>query len=184
MRPVRRPLPAAVALSSFFCLSDYRSSSLSLPSFCRLTLFPRGHRSRAPPTALTHSFSNQLTLHINVPRGASRPEPQIWKGRLARPGRSGSIPSQLSQTCGFIFLLGQQKQTKKGVCEEKLKQPGVRVQRGCSPLMAELRIRWLANLIPVLQRLWVTHTKHKKRDGKESQSHTHTHTHTHTDGQT
>lgn len=56
-----------------------------------------------PPTALTHSFSNQLTLHINVPRGASCPEPQIWKGQLARPGRSGSIPSQLSQTRGFSF---------------------------------------------------------------------------------
>lgn len=56
-----------------------------------------------PPTALTHSFSNQLTLHINVPRGASCPEPQIWKGQLARPGRSGSIPSQLSQTRSFSF---------------------------------------------------------------------------------
>lgn len=80
----------------------------------------------------------------------------------------------------FFFCSDNKNKLKKGVCEEKLKQPGVRVQRGCSPLMAELRIRRLANLIPVLQRLWVTHTKHKKTRWQTKSS---AHTHTHTDGQ-
>lgn len=82
----------------------------------------------------------------------------------------------------FFFCSDNKNKLKKGVCEEKLKQPGVRVQRGCSPLMAELRIRRLANLIPVLQRLWVTHTKHKKTSWQtKSSAHTHTHTYRWTD---
>ena len=93
--PPGAPCPLCACFSVFLIITilPYPSLPSAVSPILREVITPE-----PPPTALTHSFSNQLTPHINVPRGASCPEPQMWKGQLARPGRSGSIPSQLSQT--------------------------------------------------------------------------------------
>lgn len=170
------PAPARRRRSVLFsCLSDYRSSSLSLSSFCRLARFPRGHRSRATPDSSHAFFFKSINTAYKCAKGRLLSGAANMEGsaRSTWPFWLDSV-TIISDARLFFFCSDNKNKLKKGVCEEKLKQPGVRVQRGCSPLMAELRIRRLANLIPVLQRLWVTHTKHKKTRW-QTKSSTHTH---------
>lgn len=69
----------------------------------------------------------------------------------------------------LLALFPRQKNKIEVVCEEKWMQLQVRVQCFCVPLMAEVSVRGLANLIPG-QRLWVTHTSGMKLGGKWSHS--------------